>query len=333
MRTGDAPPEAFLELGDLLREDGDPERALALHRGVLARPALGADLRRLAEMAVAQDLMELGRIEEAADRLAALDERLVDGELLALRARALHRLGRWDDAAAVLRRRVKLVTGGATDLARYLAETGREALVAGQTDTARRRARDARRLDAGLAVAYVVEGDARSAEGKVVEALQLWRDGLVHARDKRGPLLARVVEFAFQSGRMESVVEDLEELRETRPDDPELWGAVADLRLRRGDRETFLGLIEDPPSGHVPSLERCVSWLRHLVVQDDEDAVRRLLRVLPESFGARLWRCPACGAEEGEPRECCMHCGRLVANHAAPQRLRRQTLLLEGEIS
>ena len=324
VRSGNAPIEAYLQLGAILREDGEPARALALHQGVLARQELLPDLRRLAELGVAEDLLALDRVEEAQRRLEALDASLVDESVLALHARALHRLGRVDDAAQVLRRRSRICPQGPADASRYLAEIAREALAKHEHDVARRRAREARQFDPTQPWAYAVEGDVKLAEGKPAEALEIWRTGLANTRAGRGTLLTRVVDVAFRSGQLERIVEELESLRAEHPEDPELWGAVADLRLRRGDRETFLLLVEDPPAGVTHTLERSVGWLRVLLAQNDEKAVQRVFRALPDSFGPRRWRCPACNHAEDEPRAACMRCGRLVASVPSPEKGRRR---------
>jgi len=313
VKDGKAPAESYLELGRLLREDGQAQRALALHQGILARPGLSPELRRLSELALAEDLLALNRAGEAAQRLGELDNRVVDEAILGLRARALHRLKRPEEAASVLERRIKLAKTGAADAARYFAEIAREALANGQLDGARQRARRARKHDPTLAAGYVVEGDVAIAEGKEDEAARIWKDGIGNCPSGRVPLLARRVEQAFRLGQLDRTLEELENLRAEEPEDPALWRAVADLRLRRGDLESFYLLIEDPPVTAELDLASAAGWLRHIMRQGDEQQIQRLLRCLPDAFGARSWRCRHCGHEEPEARDACMSCGRLVA--------------------
>lgn len=310
VRADEAPPEAYLRLGDILREDGETTRALALHQGLLARPALDEELRRLAELSVADDLLAMGHVEEAERRLAALDEQLLDEALLARHARALHRLGRHEDAAESLIRRAQIEGGSARlDAARYLAEVGREALRRGRPDTAKARARRARHLDPHLAAAYVVEGDAHLQTGRPDAAIEIWREGLEHASRARGALLARLVEAAFHTGHLDSLLGELQDLADRHPGDRELWKAVVDLRLRRGDLESFFALVESPPYPGAADLSAWASWIRHLSAHADPAALKRLLAGMPDSFGPRSWRCLTCGAEDPEPRVACAVCG------------------------
>jgi len=179
----------------------------------------------------------------------------------------------------------------------------------------------------------VVECNADFAEGHGEAARKACVDGLHAGAEGRTPLLARWVEQAFRQGRLERAVEELEELRAERPDDPALWRAVADLRLRRGDFESFFLLIEDPPAKAELDLAAAATWFRHVLAHGSERQAQRLLRTLPDAFGPRVWQCPSCGHEEAEPRECCMNCGRLGALSAgAPARRRpTRTLMIAGD--
>ncbi len=317
VRAGDATPQVYLRLGVLLREEGQLKRSLALHQGLLARDGLEDDVRRLTELAVAEDLLAMGRSEDAASRLSELDKHLIDEDVLAMHAVALHRLGRLDDAADVLLRRAKLGKQREDlEAARYLVEIGREALRNGQPDTAARRARQARKL-AEWTASYVVEGDSLLQRGDVGKAMDVWREGLRHAGDNRATLLPRLVEGAFQTGKLESLVEELETMRDEHPDDPALWKAVADLRLRRGDIEPFFVLIEDPPHPGAADLAAWAGWLRHLSVGDPAH-LRRLLGEMPDSFGPTQWVCSSCHETDAEPRLACMNCGALADLNAVP---------------
>ena len=317
VRSGDATPQIYLRLGVLLREEGQYKRSLALHQGLLAREDLDDDLRRLTELAVAEDLLAMGRNEDAATRLDELDRHLIDEDVLATHALALHRLGRVDDAADLLLQRARLgEQREGVEAARYLVEIGREALRQGHPDTAARRARQARKFSEWTA-SYVVEGDSLLQSGDVQRAMDVWRDGLAHAGDNRGILLPRLVEGAFQTGRLESMVEELEELRDQHPEDAALWKAVADLRLRRGDIESFFRLVEEPPYPGAADLSAWAGWLRHLSAGDPAH-LRRLLGEMPDSFGPTAWTCRSCHATDAEPRLACMHCGRLEDLRTVP---------------
>ncbi len=320
IREGRAAPSVYLRMGNLLREEGDPERALRLHQGLLARPRLSADLRRLAELAVADDLLALERWEEVARRLEALDRRILDADLLERYAQALHRLGRREHAARRLEERARLA-GGATrrQAAAYLAEVAREELRASHPENAGDLLRRSFKLDETLAAAYEVDGDRYMALGRPDRAVKSWEEGLRRSRSGARPFLPRLADAALRAGKMETLLDELERERQQRPDDAALWRAVADLRLRRGDLESFMALVEDPPRADAADLSAWAGWIRYLSRAGNNEVLLRIVRSMPDAFGARLYRCPRCGWEDPEPRQACMHCGGLEPLVPAPE--------------
>lgn len=312
VRDGDAPAEAYLRLGDLLREDGHAERALALHQGVLARPDLDVEQRRQAEVAVADDLLAMDRPREALARLEKLDRQFLDPGLMARHALALHRCGRVEEAAARLIARAR--EGRAAhkaEAARYLAEMGREALRQGDAEKARQRARRALEIDPDSGAAHLVLGAAQLQQGRTEEAGMTWREGLRRSPSSGPLLLPRLLDVAQRGGSVDRLLDGLEALHREHPDDPNLWKAVADLRLRRGDLESFFAIVEDAPTRAEADLPTWAGWMRHLGARGDREALARLLKAMPPSFGPARWRCAHCGHQDGEPREACARCGRL----------------------
>ncbi len=307
-----ASPEAFLHLGNLLREEGKADRALSLHQGILARPRIDPAMRRLVELALADDLLELGRLEEAQGRLAKLEEHFLDEALLERRAWALHRLGRYEESAEVWLRRARLDPKGPArrEAARYLAELAREEHLLGHDDRARAFARRARDLDPGVATAAAVEGDLRLADGDGETAFRLWMEGLERGDEGRETLLPRLLDLAMRLGRMDSWIERLDRLHAQRPEDSVVWRAVTDLRLRRGDRLAFFGLVEHAPSPQAAPLSTWAGWIRYLEGRGDEEGLRRLMASMPDALGPRTWICGVCGETDREARQVCFRCGR-----------------------
>ncbi len=64
--------DSFLKLGDLLRLRGQPDKASALHRGLIARPDLPRNRRIQAGLSLAEDLLAMSRYEEAGQVLDTL---------------------------------------------------------------------------------------------------------------------------------------------------------------------------------------------------------------------------------------------------------------------
>ena len=154
------------------------------------------------------------------------------------------------------------------------------------------------------------------AEGRPDKAVEVWKDGLHHSEEGARTFLPRLAEAAFRAGRIDTLLEDLERQRDSHPEDAALWRAVADLRLRRGDFESFFALVESPPYEGAADLSAWAGWIRHLTGRQDEGQLNRLLRSMPHAFETLVYRCNDCGYEDGESRPACPRCGRLEALRA-----------------
>lgn len=309
VRQAESAPEAFLVLGRLLREDGDTERALGLHRALLARPRLAASNRLAAELEYVRDLLALGRHADALERVADLQRHFQDPEIVDLHARALVLGGRLEAAAEVWQRGARATRDPALKRrgALFLAEVAREYLRLGQPETAERWARQALRIEPETALASVVLGDIERGREQDRAARRHYETAIDHGG--AAWVLPRLIDHSLARGQIEGLVDLLEPARQAQPADPDLARAVLDLRLRRGDREEFFALLEseDLPRFDDPAL--WAGWIRHLLASGDEAALQRLLARLPSAFGPAAWICPACGAREHEPRAACLACG------------------------
>jgi hypothetical protein len=139
--------------------------------------------------------------------------------------------------------------------------------------------------------------------------------------------LARLADAALRAGKMETLLNDLERERASRPQDTALWRAVADLRLRRGDLESFFALVEDPPAVDAADIPAWAGWIRYLSQSNDSAALLRLLSSMPDSFGPRHYSCAYCGYRDEEARQACPECGRLSPLRAEGKELRSKRVL------
>lgn len=309
VRQTESSAEAFLVLGRLLREDGEAERALGLHRALLARPRLAAGNRLAAEIELVRDLLALGSHEEALARATQLHTHFHDLNVVDLQARALIGSGRLEAAAEAWTQGLR----GEKDPqsrgrgARFLAEVAREYLRLGQSETAERWARQALKIDGETALAEVVRGDIERGRGNDRNARRHYEQALLLGGARW--VLPRLLDHALERGQIDRLVDLLEPARQKRPEDGYLARALLDLRLRRGERDEFFALLESDQRPDFEDPAVWAGWVRHLVSAGDEASLGRLLAVLPAAFGPTDWHCRLCGAGDHEPRAACMSCG------------------------
>ncbi len=307
--------DAYIRLGDLLRESGEVQKALAVHRDLTVRPRIeDADRARILE-SLTRDYLAAGRYEEAgqsAERLRHIER----GNRFAHRAlqQVAEALKDWPRAIQVAEERVKVEGRDKASLARYRGYVGSQELAAGNPKEARQHFEEALKLDPDCLLAYLYLGDMEHAEGRTEKAVEHWRTLALKNPERAGLVFDRLERAFFEMGHFGDVVSFYQELLHRAPREasvPPLL-ALAEIHRRKGDlaeAETFIheALEVDPdhPRAH-----------RHLVKlaldrRDPQTALSRLDRLLASlqdaegpgdcrhcgrALAAPAWRCPHCQA-------------------------------------
>lgn len=183
VRSDSSNADAYLRLGELFRRRGDVNRSFQLHRELSTRSSLPREMMARVHMALARDLMALGKPEKAA---AAAEEsiRLNDAvpgafeTLLQIR----EALGE-DEACFKLKKEMAKRRGGRSletnrELAAYRARQGMKCLQAGDEKNAERVLKDALRLDAENPEANYGWGLLQEHEANYELAVKAW-EGLL----------------------------------------------------------------------------------------------------------------------------------------------------------
>ena len=308
--------DAYIRLGDLLRESGDVQKALAIHRDLMVRAELAdMDRARILE-SLTRDYFATGRYEEAgqsAERLLRINRH----NRFAYRAvqQVAEALKDWSRAIRIVEERTKLEgEGGKPLLARYHGFVGEQEFAAGNVREARRQMEEALKLDSRCLLAYVSLGDMDQAEGHTERAVERWR-ALANIAPDHAPLVFDRLERAyFELGKFEEVVAFYRELLAKAPKEssaPALL-ALAEIYRRKGELDQAESFIQEALEV-APDHPRAYRHLAKIALDrhDLKSAlthVDRVLQSLPEDEeGSRCrhcghmlkqpsWRCPECHA-------------------------------------
>ncbi len=305
--------DAYVRLGDLLRESGEVQKALAVHRDLTVRPNVPEPERVRILESLTRDYLAAGRYEEAgqsAERLRHLDR----PNRFASRAlqQVAEALKDWPRAIQVLEERAKQEGRDKSQLARYRGFVGSQELAAGRAKEARQQFEEALKLDPDCLLAYLYLGDMDQAAGDTEKAVESWRTLALKRPERAGLVFDRLERAFFELGHFGDVVSFYQELLHRAPREasvPPLL-ALAEIQRRKGDlreAETMIqeALEVDPehPRAH-----------RHLVKlaldrNDPQTAltrVDRLLGVIQDAEGPGS--CRQCGRPLGKPLWRCPHC-------------------------
>ena len=82
VKMGESSTDAYLQLGNLLRDKGQNDRALQLHKGLMVRRDLSDAEEKAVTVAIADDFDALGKTDRAVQTLEQLSRRRKDPEIM-----------------------------------------------------------------------------------------------------------------------------------------------------------------------------------------------------------------------------------------------------------
>ena len=305
--------DAYIRLGDLLRESGQVQKALAVHRDLTVRPRLQeADRVRILE-SLTRDYLAADRFEEAgqsAERLRHVDrENRFASRALQQVAEAL---SDWPRALQVVEERTRQEGRDKASLAHYRGFVGAEELAAGRMKEARQHFEEALKLDPACLLAELALGDMEEAEGRMDRAVEHWRSVALKAPQHAGLVFDRLERAFFELGNFGEVMSFYRELLDRSPREASVPAllALAEIHRRKGDlaeAETFIqeALEVDPEHLRARRLLAKLALDRH----DPHAALSQVDRLLSsQERGEGPGDCRHCGRPLERPLWRCPHC-------------------------
>ena len=304
--------DAYLRIGDLLRERGQYQKAYSIHHDLADRGGLSPEENLAIQRALADDQIALGNSEEACRLLKQLTEE-EDARAWALRRLHSLHLEREEFEAAYLVRQELARLGEPLDArlaALYLTMAGVEASRQGDHRKGRVFLRDAVKKQKSCHAAHYFMGSFYEQDQRPEDAVRAWKTFLEHAPEHAGILFPRMEKVLFDMGQyseMPGVYQQVLALDSVNTD--ALLG-LAKFSEKKGDDHSAIGhltrVLEIDP-GHLLARQKLVQIYRR--TGKSEEAWR-------EAEGFFTWlptpnqtfTCKQCHASVSEPQWYCTRC-------------------------
>jgi len=304
--------DAYLRLGDAMRETGDLARATQIHRELTVRTTMPKNAMARVLLSLARDYRKAQRLDRAAAsyeqmlELRPKDEKAMN-ELLEV----YEDLGEWDKAYEIRRdisktRRIDDTRA----LALYKAYVGKSYLDRDDLKNAESSLKDALKIDSECAAAYLYLGDVYYAQGAIDDAISSWRR-IVTLFPKIAYTTFRRLERAFyEKGRFEKIVDLYNDVLERNPNDVTTIMTLANIHRKKGNIEEALRLCKAALEAE-PGSRRVKQAMARLYYEKGD--IEASLKAMVEAFNGFssddehyvcgncdyksnevLWRCPRC---------------------------------------
>lgn len=304
--------EAYIKLGDLLREKGDVERALQVHRELTVRHGLDASTERELYRSLAKDYLAAGRFGDAkvaSEKLLDFDRK--DEGALAIMGRVFEGTGELEKAYDIQEELVKRVgRDGSSFLALYRSYIGADYLARGEKRKARKSFENALNTDRDCLPALLYLGDIHYADGDRRKAIERWVALASRFPQSAYIVYGRLEKAYYESGTFGDIERVYEDVLRSKPNDIPTMLAVAEMNRKRGAFDEAMRLVKETLEID-PDCRRARQLLVRLKLEkgDTQDALEDVLSFLEESKpGESDFMCSHCGHRSKEVLFRCPDC-------------------------
>ena len=306
--------EPFLQLGNLLRLQGDAERAAVLHRSLTVRSNLTVAQQLSVGLSLAEDLNALGQWEGARDVLDSLPRAVMSrSRYWKTRFSQWHGLGDQPEAASTLKNAPRhctekdrpwfLAAYASYQLDRALADA-----LAGKTGEAKARLKDVKNIAGAQSRVALVRAIMAAVANDAATAVSIASDSLLNSPEELDVFLPLLQEVLLRSGQFARSLPILERACQTENAPPSLWIDLAMLYEKLGDRDKALRLLESKSGDSQFTPNAAAPYLKMLVEDAPGSDFGRVWHMLSMPTGPEGWICRQCGRREERIRWFCPSC-------------------------
>ncbi len=318
--------DPYLQLGILLRLQGDPGRAVVLHRGLTVRTDLSRGKKVIVGLALAEDLLDLKQWENAKDVLDSL-VRDASNKTRYWKARFghWHGMGNLPEAARALKQGRKLVPEidgpwFTKAYAAYQLDRALELVRAGDFKAASARLKDLSKIPEAHSRLVLVKAMLAASDHNPADALTLASEELLDSPDELAIFLPMLQHVLLESGQYSRTVPILERACQSQHAPPSLWIDLALLYEKLGHRDKALRLLESKKGSIGFSPNAAAPYLRLLVKTDPATDFAQIWQTLEMPVENHDWKCTQCDHHELGVRWFCPQCHQFDTYRAQPRR-------------
>ncbi len=306
--------DPFLQLGNLLRIQGDPERAAVLHRGLTVRSNLTMAQKLSIGLALAEDLNALTQWEGARDVLDSLPRTaMARSRYWKARFHQWHGIGDFPEAARTLRNAAR--QGQEKDrswfnaaYASYQLDRALDYALANNGGEAKSLLKDVRNLPGTQSRSALVRAIMAAVANDAGAAVSIASDSLLDSPEELDVFLPLLQEVLLQSGQFARSLPILERACQTENAPPSLWIDLAMLYEKLGHRDKALRLLENKAGRKQFTPDAAAPYLKMLVDDVPDSDFAKVWKMLSMPSGPSGWGCRKCGRRDERIRWFCPSC-------------------------
>ncbi|MFQ5771131.1 MAG: tetratricopeptide repeat protein [bacterium] len=304
--------DAYLKIGDILREMGQIERAINVHKYLTVRSGLKMKQQEDILHSLAKDYQAANEYDKA---LGVLNKVLEEDKSIVwaqeMKLRLFEQKEEWDNAFQVykdFKKNRKDFKNGR--LALYKVQKGLQFIEDGKDKDAQNCFRDAIKIDPNSPPAYIYLADIYKRENRKSEALKILKQFVEKVPSQSYLAFERIKELLYEGGVYGEIENLYFEIIDAQPNNLMARLALAENYEKKGELEkainVCLEVLEKDPAYNL--VKKYLVRLYHKS-GDEDKAVNQALDLIDESLQQKeCFKCELCGYESEEPFWRCPEC-------------------------
>ena len=247
--------DAYLQLGDILRDEGNSQNAIKIHQSLTVRPGLDDKLQIQIHQSLAKDYLSLNEISLAkkeAEMILNIDKKeFWATEFLLDLAEKSHD---WAQAAHLIKT-LDSNNSDITRLARFKVYEGMGKFENGDRKGAEQCFNKAIEIAPNFGLPHLYLGNLFSENRNLVKALEHWEQYALLDLKNGSSIYSKIESALFDLGRFSEVEKFYQRALKNNPRNLDALAKIANVLEEKGERQKALDLVEDALSQHQDSIK------------------------------------------------------------------------------
>ena len=247
--------DAYLQLGDILRDEGNSQNAIKIHQSLTVRPGLDDKLQIQIHQSLAKDYLSLNEISLAkkeAEMILNIDKKeFWATEFLLDLAEKSHD---WAQAAHLIKT-LDSNNSDITRLARFKVYEGMGKFENDDRKGAEQCFNKAIEIAPNFGLPHLYLGNLFSENRNLVKALEHWEQYALLDLKNGSSIYSKIESALFDLGRFSEVEKFYQRALKNNPSNLDALAKIANVLEEKGERQKALDLVEDALSQHQDSIK------------------------------------------------------------------------------
>lgn len=247
---------AYLQMGDILRAQGNSQQALKIHQSLTVRPKLTEQLQKDIHKSLALDYMQNNQVNKAlreGEIVLKLDKRNIWANEFLLNIAETQR--EWNRATQLAKTIQKLKqVQDTSQLSRYRVFQGMDKLEKGEPREAEQHFLKAVKQAPEYGLPYLRLGDMYAKDRNLVKAIENWEKFALANPDEGHLVFSKIESALFDLGRFSEVEKFYRRILNKNLGNLDALAKLANVLEEKGEHHTALALVEDTLSRFKDSI-------------------------------------------------------------------------------